>query len=69
MAFYNQPLFPHAYFEPQLLIKEGRTPVQPLGYSKLSYWTWNEIGELLLGQLLEVGHPLLSLIVRKACLD
>lgn len=55
MAFYNHPLIPHAYFEPQLLIKEGKTPVQPLGYSKLSYWTWNEIGELLLGRLLEVG--------------
>lgn len=58
MAFYNQPLFPHAYFEPQLLIKENRTPVQPLGYSKLSYWIWNEIGELLLGSLLEVDFLL-----------
>lgn len=56
MAFYNQPLFAHAYFEPQLLISEGKTPVQPLGYSRLSYWIWNELGELLLGELLKVRN-------------
>lgn len=54
MAFYNHPHFAHSYFEPHLLINQGKTPLQPLNYSKLSYWIWNEIGEVLLGILPQV---------------
>ena len=51
LAFHNHPDIARAFFEPQQLLKQKKTPLLPRASSKQTYWIWNEIGKLVFGQV------------------
>lgn len=73
MAFYNHPEFARALFEPQQVLKESRAPLLPLSTSLPSYWIWNEVGKVLLGEVrfgsLRLQSPLQRDLMRFILLD